>query len=120
MLTIFSIPKAFKGHMDVIQRNAIESWKRLGPECEVILIGDDPGTAEVAEELGVQNIPHVERNEFGTPLLDSAYQLAEDAARNTYLCYVNADIILTSSLIHAFQRVRQQSDRFLMTARRWD
>jgi hypothetical protein len=86
----------------------------------VILIGDDPGTAEVAEELGVQNIPHVERNEFGTPLLDSAYQLAEDAARNTYLCYVNADIILTSSLIHAFQRVRQQSDRFLMTARRWD
>jgi len=120
MLTIFSIPKAFEGHMDVIQRNAIQSWKRLDPNCQVILIGDDPGTAEVAEELGVSNIPQVARNEFGTPLLDSAYQLAEDAATNPYLCYVNADIILTSSLIDAFKKVREQTDRFFMTARRWD
>ena len=120
MLSIFSIPKPFHGHMDVIQRNAIESWKRLRPECEIILIGDEPGTAEVAEELAVRNIPHVTRNEFGTQLLDSAYQLAEDAARNTYMCYVNADIILTGSLMQAFEQVRQQSNHFLMTARRWN
>lgn len=104
--------------MNVIQRNAIQSWKRLDPECEVILIGDDPGTPEVAEELGVRNIPNVQRNEFDTPLLDSAYQLAEDSASHSYLCYVNADIILTSSLISAFKQVRKQSDNFLMTARR--
>ena len=120
MLTIFSIPKAFDGHMNVIQRNAIQSWKHLDPSCQVILIGDDPGTAEVAKELGVLNIPQVLRNEFGTPLLDSAYQLAEDAAKNQYLCYVNADIILTSSLINAFKTVREQTTSFFMTARRWD
>ena len=53
MLTIFSTPKPFLGHIEVIQRNAIESWKRLEANVEIILIGDDPGTAEVCRELGL-------------------------------------------------------------------
>ncbi len=31
MITIFAIPKPFKGHIDVIQRNAIQSWTKLSP-----------------------------------------------------------------------------------------
>jgi hypothetical protein len=50
MLTIFTIPKPFRGHIEVIQRNAIESWLRLRPQCEIILCGDDPGVAEAASE----------------------------------------------------------------------
>jgi len=40
-LTIFATPKAFRGHFDVIQRNAISSWTKLG--VDVILMGDDAG-----------------------------------------------------------------------------
>ena len=53
MLTLFTIPKAFVGHIGDIQRNAIKSWTLLRPKCEVILLADDSGTSEVAEELGV-------------------------------------------------------------------
>ena len=52
MLTIFALPKPFRGHAGVIQRNAIQSWLRLQPACEVILLGDEPGTREVAAQVG--------------------------------------------------------------------
>jgi len=120
MLTLFTIPKAFEGHIGDIQRNAIKSWTLLRPDCEVILLADDDGTAQAAEDLGVKHIPSVKRNEFGTPLLDSAYKLAEEAASHPLLCYINADIILTSNFIDAANTVSKESDWFLMTARRWN
>lgn len=46
MITIFSTPKPFRGHFEIIQRNAIQSWLRLRPGCEIILLGNDEGTAE--------------------------------------------------------------------------
>ena len=81
MLTIFTIPKAFQGHAGVIQTNAIQSWLKLRPECEIILLGDDEGTAEVAAKFGVRHIPKVERNEYGTPLVSSIFSLAQDIAK---------------------------------------
>ena len=62
MLTIFAIPKAFKGHVDIIQRNALKSWTLLQPQCEIILCGDDPGVAEVAGDFGAEHLPDIERN----------------------------------------------------------
>ena len=120
MLTIFTIPKAFEGPIGVIQRNAIKSWTLLQPSCEIILVGDDRGTSKAAERLGVKHIPHVNRNDFGTPLLDSAYQLAEEAATHPLLCYINADIILTSEFTDIVSSVSSQTDWFMMTARRWN
>ena len=86
----------------------------------MILLADDEGTDLVAEELGVKHIPNVQRNEFGTPLLNSAFQLAEDAASNPIVCFVNADIILMSSFLQAFQMVKEASSNFLVTAQRRD
>src|ERR1700740_1635085 len=94
MLTIFSTPKPFIGHVGMIQRNAIRSWQRLHPEVEVILVGDDAGTAEVCAELGVRHIPEVKRNKHGTKYLASVYDQAQHAARHAILCHVNCDIIL--------------------------
>ena len=76
MLTIFTVPKPFDGHIGIIQRNAIQSWRCLRPACEVILCGDEPGTAETAAALGTDRIPAVDRNEFGTPLLSSVFALS--------------------------------------------
>jgi hypothetical protein len=59
MITIFSTPKAFVGHIDMIQRNAIQSWQRLHPDIEIILVGDDAGPAEVSGELGIRHIQTV-------------------------------------------------------------
>lgn len=120
MLTLFTMPKPFRGHIGVIQRNAIQSWLRLRPACEVILMGDDEGTADVAAELGSRLIPRVARNEYSTPLLDSMFGEAEKAATYPHLCYVNADIILMSDFLVAVQQVVSEERHFLMVGQRWD
>jgi len=120
MLTLFTIPKPFRGHIAVIQRNAIRSWTLLRPACEIILFGDDEGTAEIAAELGVRHVPNVARNEYGTPLVNSIFEAAERAATYDLLCYVNADIILMNDFMEAVQQVSGRRRRFLMVGRRWD
>lgn len=119
MLTIFGIPKPFEGHSGIIQRNAIQSWTRLVPRCQILLLGDENGTAEVAAEFGHRHIPAVKRNEFGTPLLNSIFELAEKEALHPNLCFVNSDIILMSDFLPALQRVIAERDRFLLIGRRW-
>jgi hypothetical protein len=119
LLTLFTIPKPFEGHIGTIQRNAIRSWKSLDPECEIILFGDERGTLEAAAELDTAFRPQIERNEYGTPLVDSLFLSASQKARYSTLCYVNADIILMSDFIKAFQRVKELAP-FLMVGRRWE
>jgi hypothetical protein len=120
MLTIFTVPKPFDGHIGIIQRNAIQSWRCLRPACEVILCGDEPGTAETAAALGTDRIPAVDRNEFGTPLLSSVFAAAEARAQRDLLCYVNADILLLSDFAEAAGRVAATKRAFLMVGQRWD
>jgi hypothetical protein len=120
MLTIFTTPKQFSGQFDVIQRNAIRSWLQLRPPCEVILLGDDNGTAEVASEFGVRQVPDVARNELGTPLVNALFQQAERFAEHPYLCYVNADIVLFDDFLRAVERVATRFSHFLLVGRRWD
>jgi len=120
MLTIFSTPKPFAGHIAVIQRNAIESWKRLDPAVEIILVGDDPGAAEVCLELGLRHIAQVQRNQHGTKYLASIYDQAHDAARHDILCHVNCDIVLLSDFARAVRRMRESREQFLMAGQRWD
>jgi len=118
MLTIFSIPKSFIGPIHLIQRNAIRSWLQLEPAPEVMLFGDDEGVAETAHELGIKHIPDVEKNEFGTPLLSSAFSTAQKLSRYDLLMYANADVIFFQDLIEAVSRINKPS--FLMCGRRWD
>ena len=118
MLTLFSIPKAFKGHTGVIQRNAIESWTKLEPRPEIILLGNDEGTAEVARELRVRHLPNVATNDHGTPLLSDLFRQAEAAATPPYLCYVNADIILLSDFLRAAEIVQRRFPKSLLVSKR--
>jgi hypothetical protein len=120
MLTFFTTAKPFRGHIDVIQRNAIRSWSLIHPEAEVILFGDDEGAAEVARELGIRHEPQVERNENGTKYLGSIYDRAHEIARREILCYVNCDIVLMSDFRYAVERLCEWRRTFLMIGRRWD
>lgn len=120
MLTLFCAPKAFIGHFAIIQRNAIRSWVRLRPACEIILLGNEKGIAELAGELGVRHIPEIPRNEFGTPLLDGMFETARSVATGDILGYVNSDIILMSDFIPAIDRIAACRKRFLMVGHRRD
>lgn len=93
-LTILAVPKAFHGHIGVIQRNAIASWTRLVPRPEIRLYGTEEGMAECAAELGAGHETEIARNEFGTPMLDDLLARAREFTRTSLVCYVNSDIIL--------------------------
>ncbi len=118
MLTIFSIPKPFSGHINIIQRNAIESWSRLDPACEIILCGNESGIEEVATEFGAKWIPNLACNQYGTPLLNSAFDQVRQVASHHLLCYVNTDILLLKDFLEALQKIRFR--RFLMVGQRWN
>jgi hypothetical protein len=118
MVTFFAVPKAFKSEFAVIQRNAICSWANLHPLCEILLLGDDTGTAEMAAEVGAIHIPTIHRNETGTPLLDSVFAEAQRHATFGILCYLNSDIILFKDFLSAVAEVSQVSRQFLAVGRR--
>lgn len=118
MLTIFSTPKSFIGHIKVIQTNAIHSWVLLRPKCEVILFGDEEGTAKIASQLNIRHYVDVEHNEYGTPLVSSMFKLAQERASYNLMCFVNADIILLSDFLPAVKRIQKYP--FLIVGQRWD
>ena len=120
MLTVFAVPKPFAGHIGVIQRNAVRSWRALHPECQILLCGDEAGSAEAAFELGVERLLDVDTNEFGTPLLSSVFASVEMRADHDLLCYVNADMLLFPDLVDAVRRVTAACDRFLVVGETFD
>ncbi len=122
-LTIFTAPKPFTNpHIATIQRNAIRSWSALGPEVDVILLGEESGLAEAAAELGVRHIPEVQRNANGTPLVSSMFALARQASDTPLLACVNADILLLPDFLSQARRVQEQlaGRSFLLVGQRWD
>jgi hypothetical protein len=120
MLTLFSAAKPFQGHIGLIQHNALASWRALGPEVELLLLGDEPGLKEAAAEWGATALDSVARNSSGTPLVSSIFGLAHAQARHDLLCYVNADILLLEDFLPAVKRVAGELERFLLIGRRWD
>lgn len=118
MLTIFTTPKAFKGHFAIIQENAIASWCRLRPKCQIILLGSDEGVYEISRKYHALHIPDVKTNEFKTPLLPDIFKKAYKAAKFNKLAYVNCDVILMDDFIEAVKIISLPS--FFITGRRWN
>jgi hypothetical protein len=118
MITFFTIPKPFAGHTGIIQDNALASWRRAVPDCEIVVCGDEPGARAAAERVGATFVADVERNEYGTPLLHSTFLRVARSARHPILCYVNADIILLPDFAAAVAKIALRP--FLMVSRRWN
>lgn len=121
-LTLFSAPKPFTNpHINVIQRNAIQSWLHLGPQVEALLVGEEEGMAEAAAEYGVRLLRDVQRTESGTPLVSSIFALARAASHSPFLGYVNGDILLLPDIVEATQQIAAQiQGPFLLIGQRWD
>jgi hypothetical protein len=121
MITIFTIPRPFEGHFGIIQRNALKSWSLLSPDYEIILFGNEKGTAEIAAEFGFKHVPELERNEFGTPILGSVFNKTREIAKNDYIAALTGDIILMSDFKNSVDRVikRMNGKEFLMIGGRY-
>ena len=121
MITFFSVPKAFKGHIGVIQTNAIESWLKLKPVPEIILLGDDEGVAQIAEKYGLRHLPNLKCHpEWQAPLLDSIIETAQKEATFDNLCFIHTDIILFQDFLKAFHAVSNHFENFLMVSSRFN
>lgn len=118
MLTIFAIPKDFDGHSDVIQRNAIRSWRQVVPNAQILLFGSAKGCRALAEEVGAEHIGDLAKNEYGTPLVSETFRQATRRANCGMLCYLNADIILTSDILDAVAHVPPR--QYVLSCRRWN
>ncbi|HEY9907431.1 MAG TPA: hypothetical protein V6D18_07455 [Thermosynechococcaceae cyanobacterium] len=118
MMTLLACPKPFRGHINTIQRNAIQSWLQLQPRPEIILFGDEEGTAALVDELGLIHRPNVDRTEQGTPLLSSIFQQGLEEGRGSLFTFINSDIVLMSDFTAAVQQVT--FERFLLMGRRCD
>lgn len=119
-VTIFATPKPFAGQFDRIQRNAIESWIALGPAVEVILIGDDEGTAALCREHGLRHVAEVATTAKGIPLLSDLWRIGQQHAQAPIASFVNADIILMDDFLAATKLVSSQLSSFVMIGQRWD
>lgn len=119
-LSLVTTCKPFTGLLQTIQENALRSWASLRPRCEVLVFGDEPGSKDVCEALGFRHFPDAKRNGLGTPLLGDMLEQANRAASSDTIAFVNADIMLTDSLLTATETVRESFPRFLLLVRRWN
>ncbi len=118
MITIFSTPKAFNGHIGLIQRNALNNWSLF--DQEIILFCDDPGVGKAAKKYGARHIPKVERTKFGTPIIGSIFHRAQLKASNDLMMYVNTDIVFTRGILETAEYVNSNLDQFLVIGNRYD
>lgn len=116
--TIACCPKPFRGRIDVIQRNALRSWVSLEPRPQVLVLGNEQGTAEVCEELDLMHVRDIERNHHGTPLVSDVFSKLALLGEGRILCYSNADILLLGDVDGSLRAVNL--DRYLMVGQRRD
>jgi hypothetical protein len=120
MLTLFSVPKPFRGRIGEIQRAALGSWTALGDDVQVVLLGREEGVAEAAALAGAEHVPELARTEHGTPRLDSAFAAADSRARHPLRCFVNGDVLLFDDLLAATRVVAQAAPSFLLIGQTLD
>lgn len=84
------------------------------------MAGDEYGTEETAKEFGVQHVPDVEVNEYGTPLENSVMRLAEEIAENELMCTVASDVIFLNDLLPAVDLIAKSMNQFAMVSQRWN
>jgi hypothetical protein len=121
MFTLFACPKPFvDDHIRTIQRNAIQSWLQLIPKPQIVLFGNEAGTAEICHEFELTHVSDVLLNEYGTPLLNDIFRKVEQISKHDLLCYINADILLLSDFVGALNLAASRKHRFLMGGRPWN
>ncbi|HVP21145.1 MAG TPA: glycosyltransferase family A protein [Anaerolineaceae bacterium] len=121
LLTIITSVKPFVDpHIINLQRNAFQSWKELGPDVDIVVVGEEAGLAEVCQEMNLRRAPAIRRNQGGTPLVSSIYELGRQASTSPLLAYINADILVMPDFLEGARQAAEKYQKFLIMGRRWD
>ena len=120
MITLFSTHKNFTGIFDIIQTNALNNWRSISPDIQIIIIGNSKGSKEIASSINADYVPEVKCSPEGTPLLEDLFRIAQSRARNPIMIYVNADIILPKNFLDVVNILSMQSKKFMAVGHRWD
>jgi hypothetical protein len=123
-MLIFTLHKSFDNlYISMIQQNAILSWTNLNPRPSIML-SCEAGSDRAAEVFGCKYVVSPELNDAGIPLVRDIFYKAQTSMEARELgrpiCYVNADIMLTQSIVVTAGKVSEQLDRFLVVGRRWN
>jgi hypothetical protein len=118
MITFFTIPRPFCGIYDIIQRNAILSWKETSSQAEILIYGNDPSVIQFANENDILCLDSFDSNSYGTPLLDKIWDSASKISSNDLVCFINSDIIVFSDFLNKIRQVK--FEKFLLAGRRTD
>jgi hypothetical protein len=70
--------------------------------------------------MGVRNVPEVERDEKGIPIVRSVMQIGHVHSDSPMLCFANADMILMSDVVAAARQDSRQVQDFLLVGQRWN
>ena len=120
MITIFCTPKNFEGIFDVIQKNAIRSWRKVSSEIEIIIFGDSFGAKEIASEVNGIYYPKIKCSKNGVPFLSDLFDKANKISVNDTLMFINAHIIIPKNIFDPIKIIRNQFQNFLSVGSRWD
>lgn len=120
MITIFTTPKDFENEFKLIQENAINSWRALSNDIEIIIMGNSNGAKEMSDQVQGIYIQNVPSSDHKIPTIPGLFETAERIANNELLCYVNADIILPKNFLHTIEFISKVRKKFLAVGHRWD
>ena len=88
MLSIISVPRATTGLFNVTQRNAIRSWRRSIPECEILLCGNEVGIESLADEVAGHVIKEIKVNDRERHFLTPFWMKLRDV-HHIPLCFMS-------------------------------
>ena len=118
MITIFSIPKPFQDHINIIQTNSIKSWLVTNPIGEIILCGDEIGIKEMANtDHRITHLSNIKKNKNGTPFVSDVFEKIRQLAKHLLICYAASDIILTYDFLKSLQKLPQNKAFFALGRR---
>jgi hypothetical protein len=99
------------------QTAAIESWTKLRPEVDILIVGREKGVDSLIDNYGICLVGPVKRNEYGTPLVNDVIRLGETHSGTDLVCMINADDILDLYFLDAIHKLNK-IDKFVAFGRR--
>jgi hypothetical protein len=122
MITFVTTFKPFKPPFDVIQLNALNSWLRFCPPCEVVFVGPDEVVEDAVKHLQYIKIIHnIKRSSSGAPFLNDLIRQGEKVADNDLICLINKDIIIVDDILKVLKSLYKIfNTNFLLVFRSYD
>jgi len=120
MLSIFTTTRDFIGEFDNIQKNAINSWRSLSDEIEIMIMGRADGAEKMAKKTNAIYLPDVPLSESGMPTLPGMFSRAQLSSKYNMLCFINADIILPYNFLDVITNLKKIKKNFLAVGHRWN